>query len=305
MTRALLDRRVQPIDIGSRWPQLGGQSPAPRGRRVLIGVGMTFGLLVLVAGVIGLTSGGSGRSPKSAGTKPAATPVSPSAAPSSPGGGLSWHSPATVVAVGTPAQEQYDQAFAQGLGDLPGMASSETLPVPPPAIASGWPRLAIALTPQSWAQEFVTGLLEVDYARQSRPGLGRWLVAEEAPELLPGVPASVADKVLYISVLDPSLFGGQPTPTASPAQWAEDARSGVTQSVSGILVQADPTWAQAVAAGWQPTDMRMTEEDVSGLLSVRDDRVVTTHRFAVQIIVGSARWHGGYGTVAVADWQEQ
>ena len=53
--------------------------------------------------------------------------------------------------------------------------------------------------------------------------LAAWLQAQEAPELIPGVPGSVADKVLYISLLDPALFGGQPTPSAvASAQWAAD-----------------------------------------------------------------------------------
>ena len=184
------------------------------------------------------------------------------------------------------------------------MTTAERLVVPVPAITAGWPRLAVAVTPESWAQAFTSGLLDIDYAQQSRPALGGWLQAQEAPEVIPGVPASAADKVLYISLLDPDLFGGQPTPLASPAGWALSARAGVSQSVSDLLVQVDPTWAQAVAAGWQPADVRMTEEDVSGVLTVRHGDRVASHRFALQVIIGSARWHEGYGTVAVAGWRE-
>jgi hypothetical protein len=75
--------------------------------------------------------------------------------------------------------------------------------------------------------------------------------------------------------------------------------------VSDLIVQIDPGWAQMTAAGWQPTDLRMTEEDVSGLLTLRAAGTVTSHHFALQVIVGSARWHDGYGTVAVAGWQER
>jgi hypothetical protein len=60
-----------------------------------------------------------------------------------------------------------------------------------------------------------------------------------------------------------------------------------------------------VAAGWQPTDVRMTEEDVTGRLTIDQGGRVTTHHFVLQVIVGSARWHDGYGTVAVSGWQEQ
>jgi hypothetical protein len=160
-------------------------------------------------------------------------------------------------------------------------------------------------TPEAWATEFVSGLLDVAFARQSRPALAPWLQAEEAPELIPGIPPTVADKVLYVSLLDPGLFGGQPTPIPSADRWQADARGEMSQSVSGLLVQADPSWAQMVAAGWQPSDVRMTEEDVSGTLSVhRHGDLIGTHHFQLQLIVGSSRWHDGYGTVAVAGWTE-
>jgi hypothetical protein len=145
----------------------------------------------------------------------------------------------------------------------------------------------------------------VDYARQSRAALAGWLQAQEAPELLPGVPPAVADKVLEISLLDPDLFSGQPTPVAATPQWGALARAGVHQTVSDVLVQADPGWARMIAAGWQPADVRMTEEDVTGRLIVHQGDRVATHHFVLQVIVGSARWHDGYGTVAVSGWQVQ
>jgi hypothetical protein len=195
--------------------------------------------------------------------------------------------------------------LSDGLGALSGMDAAAALSVPAPAITAGWPRMAVQVTPESWTRSFLTGLLNINYAGQSRAALAAWLQAQEAPELIPGVPSAVADKTLYISVLDPGLFGGQPTPIVSATQWVANARAGITQSVRGLMVQADPTWAQATAAGWQPTDVRMTEEDVSGVLDLRHGGTVSSHRFALQVIVGSARWHDGYGTVAVAGWQEQ
>jgi hypothetical protein len=203
------------------------------------------------------------------------------------------------------AQEEYDQTFSETLGSLPGMTTAAGLTVPVPALSGGWPRLPVEVTPERWAAEFVTGLLNVDYARQTRPGLAAWLQAQEAPELLPGVSVSVADKVLYLSLLDPGLFGGQPTPVSDAAQWASAARAAVRQTVSDLMVQPDSGWAQMMAAGWEPTDVRMTEEDVSGLVTVHRGAGVVVRRFGLQIIVGSARWHDGYGTVAVSGWQER
>jgi hypothetical protein len=303
----LLDRRLHPPDFGFGPPFAGG-SGREWGRRLLVGLGMIFGLAVIIAGLVGMAAGGGGRTGSTAidhASPPSPSAQAPVADGLSPGAGLSWHAPSTVVPPGTPVQEQYDQALSQGLGALSGMDAARVLPVPAPAITAGWPRVAVQVTPESWASAFVSGLLNINYARQSRAALAAWLQAEEAPELVPGVPPAVADKTLYISVLDPGLFGGQPTPIASTEQWAADARAGTTQSVRGLMVQADPGWAQATAAGWQPSDVRMSEEDVSGVLELRRNGYVSSHRFAVQLLVGSARWHDGYGTVAVAGWQEQ
>jgi hypothetical protein len=48
----------------------------------------------------------------------------------------------------------------------------------------------------------------------------------------------------------------------------------------------------------------MTELDVSGLITIWQGRTVGAHHFSLQLIVGSARWHDGYGTVATAGWKE-
>jgi hypothetical protein len=299
--RAVLEK-VHVPGLRHDWPPTGGWWQ----RRVVIGVGSAFLLLTLI--VVWLFAGGGHRH---VGRAPAATapPASTSPAPvypgSSPGDGLSWHSPSTLTPAVTPIQEQYDQAFAQGLGQQPGMATAESLVVPAPAVTGGWPHLAVEVTPESWAQAFVSSLLNVDYPHQSRSALAQWLAANEAPELIPGVPPSLADKVLFVSLLDPGLFGGQPTPIPSTHQWAVYARAGTVQSVSDLIVQADPNWSQTVAAGWQPTDVRMTEEDLSGVLNLRHGAVVISRHFSLAVIVGSARWHDGYGTVAVSSWAEQ
>lgn len=272
-------------------------------RRLVIITAISLGVAVVVVALIGFVGHGhEGADHHSSATVP--TTTSPTTT-LSPGAGLARHAPPTVVVGGSPVQEQYDQAFTQGLGSLPGMSAAAALKVPAPTIAGGWPKLPVDLTPEGWAEAFTEGLLNVDYAHQSRAALGGWLQAQEAPELIPGVPASVADKVLYISLLDPGLFARQPTPVASVAQWSAMARSDVRQSVSDVLVQQDPSWAQLIATGWQPSDVRMTEVDVSGLLSVQLGRNTTSVRIGLQLVVGSARWHDGYGTVAVTGWQKR
>jgi hypothetical protein len=153
--------------------------------------------------------------------------------------------------------------------------------------------------------EFVPTLLDVDFAQRSRSALAAWAQAEEAPELLPGMPVGAADKVLYVSLFEPGLAGGQGSPVPSARHWATLARTRAIQSVSGLLVQVDPGWAQLVASGWQPPDPRLVVLDVSGLLITRrDGRRRAERRFSLGVAVGSALWHDGYGTVAVGDWQE-
>jgi hypothetical protein len=212
--------------------------------------------------------------------------------------GLAAQPPQTITPTGTPTQEQGDQLIGEQLAATPGLATVEALPVPGPSVSDGWPRLAVANDPGAWATEFVTGLLDINYAHQSRTGLGTWLQAQEAPLLLPGVPASVADKTLYVSLLDPSVTAA-PTPIVSAGQWAQYAKTRVVQSVSDLLVQTDPVWAQLVGTGWEPPDVRMTVEDVSGVLSIRRGHSTTVEHFSLQVQEGSARWHPGYGTSVV------
>jgi hypothetical protein len=233
---------------------------------------------------------------------PASPPVSPFAAAVGPG--LVWRAPVTVVPSGTPTQEQYDQAFVETVAGQHGLSVAEHLVVPAPAITGGWPRLAAATTLESWARAFVAGLLDVDYAHQSRSALGAWLQAQEAPMLIPGLPPSVVDKVLYLSLLDPQVLAGQPSPVPAPVPWQADAHAGVRQSVSDLLIQPDPAWTALTASGWQPADARMAGEDVSGLLTVRRGRAVTVLHFTLEVFVGSARWHDGYGTESITGWQE-
>jgi hypothetical protein len=209
-----------------------------------------------------------------------------------------------VAPTGTPAQEEGDQLFARGLSSTPGLEAIVALATPRPAISGGWPDLAVANSAEAWAREFVPALLNIDYARQTRAALGQWLQAEEAPELLPGVPGTAAEKVLYVSLLDPALAGGQATPVPPAPAWAALARARSSQSVSALLVQEDLGWAQLVSAGWQPPDPRMDVLDVSGLLRTSRGGQVVARRFSCSVAVGSARWHAGYGTVALGDWHE-
>ena len=205
---------------------------------------------------------------------------------------------------GTPVQQQYDRGFEEGFSSPANEAMlhrGDALALPGPAIAGGWPDLAVSETPDGWATEFASGLLDIDFAHQSRGALGAWLVAEEAPDLMPGIPSAFSKRALYVSLLEPAIIG-QPSPVPSPHQWHADAAAGVRWSANDLEVQLDPQWQQMIDAGWQPPDIRAAVEDVSGVLTITGRRVSTTRRFSLVIQVGSGHWQDGYGTVLVSDW---
>jgi hypothetical protein len=265
-------------------------------RKLLLGVTAA----AVVAGALLAVTGGGRHHPQTVPSSASTGTTVPSLASQ----GLSPQTPDTVAPSQSPVQVEYDQQFEQGLSGT--TAGISALKVPAPAISGGWPILPVANDPATWSTSFLAGLLDVNYARQSRSALGAWLDAQESPELLPGMPAAAANKLLFVSLLDPSAVpgGAQPTPIPSAPVWAADAKASVRQSVSDLLVQADPSWAQVIDQGWQPADPRMTAEDVSGSLTVRRGAVETVHHFTVEVYVGSARWHGGYGSESVTNWQE-
>jgi hypothetical protein len=208
-----------------------------------------------------------------------------------------------VVPEETPVQQQYDQALAEGLA-ASSVQAAESAPVPGPAVSALWPPLPITNSPEQWVRQFVTRLLDINFKKQTRAALGAWLSSQEAPELLPGVPAAVQNKLLYLSLLDPGAVGGGPTPIPAPETWAANARAGTSWAVSGLLVQPDRQWTQIVAAGWQPRDERFGVEDVSGQLTVNSGRGSLSRHFSMAVYTGSGHWHPGYGTVLVDNWTE-
>jgi hypothetical protein len=270
-----------------------------RRRRILIFAALSLGVAIIVGGLADLATGVH-RTTGSHATTQTASPTTTSA----PTGDWRPVAPATTVPEGTPVQQQYDKGFEEGFSSPVNEAmlhKGDALALPGPAIAGGWPDLAVSATPDGWATEFTSGLLDIDFALQSYGALGAWLVAEEAPDLLPGIPNAFANRALYVSLLEPTIIG-QPSPVPSPGQWRADAAAGVRWSASALEVQLDPQWQQMIDAGWQPPDIRAAVEDVSGVLKVTKRGASTTRRFSLLIQVGSARWRDGYGTVLVSDW---
>ena len=164
----------------------------------------------------------------------------------------------------------------------------------------GWPELAPAYTPDGWASQFVAGLLDIDFARQSRGCLGAWLVAEEAPDLMPGIPWPPSSARCTPRCWTRPVTGQPPMP--SGPQWQADAAAGVRWSVRNLHVQLDPQWQSMIAAGWQPVDLYASVEDVSGVLTVTQGASIShADSFSLVVQLGSAHWHPGYGTVLVGE----
>jgi hypothetical protein len=269
---------------------------------MLTGVALVLGALIIGAGLVGVLNGGHRATASSHPTRQ----TDSSTTTSVPAGG--WHpvASATTLPEGSPVQQQYDKGFELGFSSASNvgmMNRAEALALPGPAIDGGWPDLPVSQTPDGWATEFVAGLLDINFARQSRNALGAWLVAEEAPDLLPGIPTGFRDRALYVSLLSPGIIG-QSSPLPSPSQWRADAEASVRWRASDLAVQLEPQWQQMIDAGWQPPDLRAAVEDVSGVLTITRGNATTTRRFSLVVQVGSARWRDGYGTVLVSDWKE-
>ncbi len=259
----------------------------------------SIALVALVATGIWLT-GSSGGTPSKHGLPEASKKNSSKTTATS----LVAVAPATTIPALTSVQMQYDQAFQNSFSaNSQQNAQVLALSLPSPAIGGGWPNLPIAETPESWAASFVVGLLDINFSGQSRASLGSWLEAEEAPEDLPGLSAELQNRTLYVSLLEPGITQ-QSSPIPSAAIWNSNAASGVVWSVNGLKSSVDPNWQKMIDAGWQPRDLRMTTLDVSGFLGVTQNGVTTEHLFSMTLVVGSAQWHNGYGSVLVGNWSE-
>jgi hypothetical protein len=204
----------------------------------------------------------------------------------------------------TAIQKQIDAELAQA--ETPAtIAAARATSVPVPALSAAYPAVPAVdrADPTAYAIAFATELLDTDYASQTRAELLGWAEHEEAPNTLPGVPTDVAGKALVLSLADPNLPGGSPSPVPSPAQWATDANAQVSQRVRDLSAEVDPDWTQIVSEGWEPADPLMTIETVTGTLTVTTKgQAAAPESFTLTVTLGSGAHVHGYGAVAAGNW---
>ena len=213
--------------------------------------------------------------------------------------------PRSELRTASPLQQQIDAELAQA--ETPAaISAAERFSVPAPGVSTAYPPVPMADRgdPGAYASAFTTELLDTNFATQSRDELLSWAEYEESPNTLPGVPASVAGKALVLSLADPDLPGGSPSPVPSAPQWSADAQRGLSQSVTEVQAEIDPDWTRMISQGWQPRDALMTVEVVTGNLTVATNGVVgAAQSFTLIVTLGSAATTGdGYGAVATSDW---
>lgn len=214
--------------------------------------------------------------------------------------------PGTVAQPGTPSEQRIDEQLARAESPRV-IAALESTAVPAPASSRSFPPVPTAdrSDPVRYCTAFVRELLDVDYARQSRTSLLAWAQSEEAPNRLPGVPPSVADKALVASLAGPAgVRSGSSSPVPPAAGWASEATAGTVQSVSDLSVTPSRSWSELLGEGWVPTDPLATVENVTGVLTSHTAKSrARVGRFALTVMLGSARFHPGYGAVAAGAWR--
>ena len=208
----------------------------------------------------------------------------------------SYH-PLRVVPPQTAVQQTIDESMAQESAQASNLLKGSAWTAPATSAPFRAIDAADSASPSLFAMAFTQKLLDIRFASSTRNQLLAWADDNAAPFSLGTVPASLATRVLGVSL----ITGHSPVP--SMTTWAELATSRTSWSVSGLVVSVNPTWTQALSAGWVPRDPLMGIYDVSGVLSVSSPghaTVVTSISFALTL--GGAALHPGYGAVALDNW---
>jgi hypothetical protein len=148
-----------------------------------------------------------------------------------------------------------------------------------------------------YALAFTQELLDIDFATSTRSELLAWADYNNAPNTTIDLPASAQLKVL------PDSLTTSPAALPSTTQWSAFAKSRTLWRVSGLVVSVNPTWTQALGAGWVSIDPLMVIYDVSGILTARTPgHSPSVESISFGLTLGGASLHPGYGAVAVDGW---
>ena len=210
----------------------------------------------------------------------------------------STYRPLRVVPPQTAVQQTIDQSLELNSGQG-AVSLLERAGVLAPATSAQFPVIDAADSSSAslYAMAFTQELLDIHFATSTREQLLAWADFNNAPFSLGDVPESLGSRVLVTS-----LTTG-PSSVPPVTKWSQLAKARTSWNVSGLVISVNPTWTQALSAGWQPRDPLMGIYDVSGLLTVTSPdhaAVVTSMSFALTL--GGAALHPGYGAVALDDW---
>jgi hypothetical protein len=183
--------------------------------------------------------------------------------------------------------------------NLDGLAALEAAKFPLPATGVAFSAIdgADSSSPAMYAMAFTQELLDIDFATSTRGELLAWASYNNAPNTMIAIPATAQAKMLPDSLTTgPGLL---PTLT----QWTTNAAARTIWRVSALVISVNPTWTQALSAGWESVDPLMVIYDVSGTLTVTTPgRTPLVESFSFALTLGGASWHPGYGAVAVDYW---
>jgi hypothetical protein len=273
-------------------------------RAVLAGIALAVGLTLAVGIVIAIAAaskGNGGHHADAVVTSPT-TRARPSSTTQGPPARA--YTPSTVEPAQTAMQRSIDGQLARAESSS-SIAAAAVLSVPAGEDSAAYPAVSAAVrqSPTAYASSFAAELLDRNYRGQSRAELLAWAQGEEAPNMLPGVPSSIANKALYASLADPGIGGGNgASPVPSPAVWAAEARTATTQRVTDLLVSVDPSWTEIIDRGWEPRDPLMTIMDVTGTLIVGTGKATARLSVSMVLTLGSCDRAPGLGAMAVQDW---
>jgi hypothetical protein len=257
--------------------------------------------LIAAAFAFLVIKGVSGSGSSSPGAKPAAThsttTTTPAAGKTTATAGVTTPDPSYHPAYATNVPSSpIDEKLASAMGQSgSAMAALEAMTPPAPAWTKAYSAVPASVTQsdQGYAAAFTKELLDRDYRTQSRSDLARWLQAESAAEMLPGVPTAAAEHTLYGELLEPAAIGDQAGPVPTATQWTTLAGAGVTQHVYNVFVNPDPTWSGFVSQGFTSADPLLTVKDVTGVIATTRSGKTTTKHFSFQLFLASALHHPG------------